>query len=78
MKNIIWPIVVIVLAAGWMFLSRYELMVKPPVVAKIDRLTGDTWIVNSGYWTKIQEMPKGGLDTEPAEASADTSDKKTQ
>jgi len=75
MKNIIWPIVVVVLAAGWMFLSRYELIVKPPIVAKIDHLTGDTWIANSGYWSKIQEICEGAPVNVPA---ADVSDKKTQ
>lgn len=57
MKHFIWAIVVLVTAAGFLLESRYALKIHPPVVARIDRFTGDTWIVNSGVWVKITDAP---------------------
>lgn len=56
MKNIIWALVVIVLGVGMIMTSRYELKIDMPVVAKLDHLTGDLWIVNGGVWRKVQNM----------------------
>lgn len=54
MKNIAWVIVVIVLAVMLMLESRYSLVINSPIVAKIDRMTGDVWIANSGLWIKVK------------------------
>lgn len=54
MKNILWPIVILVIAVGIILGFRYELVVNSPIVAKIDRLTGDVWIANAGNWIKVQ------------------------
>ncbi|MBI4974843.1 MAG: hypothetical protein HZC19_03460 [Candidatus Omnitrophica bacterium] len=54
MKNIIWPIVILIIGLGIILEARYTLVVDSPVVAKIDRLTGDAWIVNSGIWRKVE------------------------
>lgn len=54
MKHIIWAIVILVIGAGAMLQSRYTLVVDSPVVAKVDSLTGDVWIVNAGVWRKVQ------------------------
>lgn len=60
-KNILWALVVllavIIMASG----HRYVLQVNSPVVVKMDRLTGDTWIVNSGAWIKIKSSPDTGI-----------------
>ena len=54
MKNLIWAIVILAVAAALLLEFRYALVVNSPVVARIDRLTGEVWIVNSGVWRKIQ------------------------
>jgi len=56
MKNWIIAIVILVIGIGIALESRYAMIVDSPIVAKIDRLTGDVWIVNSGIWRKVQ-MP---------------------
>lgn len=56
MKNIIWPIVILIVGLGILLEARYTLVVDSPVVAKIDRLTGDAWIVNSGTWIKVEHQ----------------------
>ena len=57
MKTIIWAIVVLVIAAGMMLESRYKVIIHSPIVARVDRLTGDVWIANSGAWIKVEMMP---------------------
>lgn len=57
MKNIIWAIVILIIGLGLLAEARYTLIVDSPVVARIDRLTGDVWIVNSGVWRKVQYPP---------------------
>jgi len=61
MKTLIWALVALVIGIGIIVEMRYDLVVNSPVVAKIDRLTGDTWIVNSGRWVKVQ-VPLPGSD----------------
>ena len=39
--------------------ARYDVIVNSPVVAKVDHLTGDVYIANSGMWFKVQNMPQG-------------------
>lgn len=58
MKNIVWAIVLVVLAALFILEFRYTLVVNSPIVAKIDRITGDVWIANSGMWLKVQHAAK--------------------
>ena len=60
MKNLIWAIVILAVAAALLLEFRYALVVNSPVVARIDRLTGDVWIVNSGVWRKIQPPSENG------------------
>ena len=55
MKSIVWIIALAVIALCAVLEFRYELIVNSPIVAKIDRLTGDVWIVNSGIWRKVQK-----------------------
>lgn len=54
MKNIVWAIVILIIGIGIVTESRYELVVHSPVVAKLDRVTGDVWIVNAGIWRKVE------------------------
>ena len=54
MKNLIWPIVLLIIGIGLVAECRYTLIVDSPVVAKLDRITGEVWIVNSGVWRKVQ------------------------
>lgn len=58
MKNIIWVALVLILAALFVLEFRYELVINSPIVAKIDRITGDVWIANSGVWLKLQHTVK--------------------
>lgn len=58
MKNTIWVILVLVFAVLFIFEFRYALVVNSPIVAKIDRVTGDVWIANSGVWLKVQHSAK--------------------
>jgi len=53
MKNMILVIVILIIGAGIVLEGRYTLVIDSPVVAKLDRLTGDVWIANSGLWRKI-------------------------
>lgn len=68
MKNVIWAILVLILAAIFVLEFRYTLVINTPIVAKIDRLTGDVWIANSGKWMKVQHSAKEEL--APAAAPA--------
>ena len=56
MKNWITAIVILIIGIGVISEFRYTLIVDSPVVAKLDRLTGDVWIVNSGVWRKVQNV----------------------
>lgn len=56
MKNLIWAIVVLMIAGVFLLEFRYAILVNTPIVAKFDRLTGDVWIVNSGTWVKIRSI----------------------
>ena len=56
MKNFILAVVILIVGTGIILEGRYEVKIDSPVVARIDRLTGDVWIVNSGVWRKVQ-MP---------------------
>lgn len=53
MKQTVWVIVILVLALVIVLEHRYVLIVNSPVVAKMDRITGDVWVANSGVWRKI-------------------------
>ena len=58
MKNIVWAIALVVLASLFILEFRYTLVVNSPIVAKIDRITGDVWVANSGMWLKVQHVAK--------------------
>ena len=61
MKNAILAIAILIIGIILALEYRYTLVVDSPVVAKIDRLTGDVWIVNAGVWRKVQpqtEIPQ--------------------
>jgi hypothetical protein len=54
MKNSTWAVIVLVLAALCVIEFRYALVVNSPIVAKIDRITGNVWVANSGMWVKVK------------------------
>lgn len=54
MKNFILAIAILIIGLGVLLENRYTIKIDAPVVAKLDRLTGDVWIVNSGTWVKVQ------------------------
>jgi len=58
MKNLILSVLLITLAIVIFLELRYDIVVHSPVVAKLDRLTGDVWIANAGVWRKIEDAPK--------------------
>lgn len=67
MKNFIWPIVVLIIGIGLLVEMRYDLTINSPIVARIDRITGDVWIANAGTWRKVQmPMPENGKNAAPA------------
>ena len=77
MKNMTWVLTVVILAAMLIIGFRYALVVNSPIVAKIDRITGDVWIANSGMWLKVQHPakvnpagPGAGNTLKPAEKAA--------
>lgn len=77
MKNNLWILVVLILAALFVMEFRYTLVINSPIVAKIDRITGDVWIANSGMWIKVKHpainsVAKQAVSAAPkaAEASA--------
>lgn len=59
MKNTIIIALVISLAAVLALEFRYDVVVNSPIVAKIDRMTGDVWIANSGMWLKLKHSQSG-------------------
>lgn len=72
MKNWITAIVILIIGIGVISEFRYALVVDSPVVAKLDRLTGDVWIVNSGIWRKVQDVApnavRGGAKKDESES----------
>jgi len=65
MKTLLWIIVVIAIAAGLLYELRYDVRIDSPVVLKLDRLTGEVWVANSGAWRKIVHAD----DAKPAAAA---------
>lgn len=72
MKNIIWVIALFIIAGAVLLEFRYTVVVNSPIVVKLDRLSGDIWIVNSGYWRKVQTLKENG------NTAADTTASKKQ
>ncbi len=66
MKNMPRVLVVVILATLFILGLRYALVVNSPIVAKIDRITGDVWIANSGMWLKVQHPAKDKAVTQGA------------
>ena len=58
MKNIIWAILILAIAIGFLAESRYKLVVNSPIVARMDRITGEVWIASGGVWRMIQCEPQ--------------------
>jgi len=54
MKYLIIAIAILIIGAGLIIENRYDIKIHSPIVAKLDRLTGDVYIVNSGSWRKVQ------------------------
>ena len=78
MKNMGWVIVVLILAALFVLEFRYTLVVNSPIVAKIDRLTGDVWVANSGMWVKVRHFAKekaAAQDVNPEQKPAEDASK---
>jgi len=78
MKNNIWIVVVLILAALLTLEFRYALVVNSPIVAKIDRLTGDVWVANSGMWIKVNHLAKECVPVQQPAGAAETVDKTAQ
>jgi len=70
MKHLICAIIILIVGAGYLLESRYALVVDSPVVAKLDKFTGDVWIVNSGIWRKIQPPENGSQEKAVIETKA--------
>ena len=47
-------IIGLIVMSSLMFLLRYEITVNSPIIVKIDRWTGTTWVANSGVWMDIE------------------------
>lgn len=58
MKNLILALAILAVGAGILLECRYAVIVDSPVVAKLDRLTGEVWIANSGMWRRVQCDPQ--------------------
>ena len=54
MKNHMRFILIIVIIAMILVLTRYRITVNSPIVVKVDRWTGETWVANSGVWMNIE------------------------
>ena len=57
-KNLIWVIAILIIAVGAILENRYAFIIDSPIVARIDRFTGNIWIVNSGVWRKVHMSPQ--------------------
>lgn len=62
MKYFIIAVVVLIIGAGIIIENRYDIKIHSPIVAKLDRFTGDVYIANAGSWRKVQPS-----DANPAE-----------
>ncbi len=72
MKNLIWGLAALIIAGGVMLEFRYDVRINSPIVAKLDRFTGDTWIANAGVWRRVQhaeEDVQGARAAKPGEAA---------
>lgn len=78
MKNNIWIVVVLMLAALLTLEFRYALVVNSPIVAKIDRLTGDVWVANSGMWLKVNHIAKEKTPAQQPPIAAKATEKAAQ
>ena len=69
MKNLVIAVVIVVIGVGILLEGRYQLKIDSPVVAKLDKLTGDTWIANSGVWRKVKHEEPQGAPSRPHEST---------
>ncbi|MDD5496231.1 MAG: hypothetical protein PHP46_03920 [Candidatus Omnitrophica bacterium] len=75
MKTLIWAIVILIISVGILAETRYSIIVNPPIVSKLDRLTGDTWIANSGTWIKVKHAGPESVAAEGEKIKAESSKK---
>lgn len=54
MRNGLILIIAMLVIAACIFLFRYEISVNSPIIVKLDRWTGQTWVANSGVWMDIE------------------------
>jgi hypothetical protein len=70
MKTLLQVIIIAVVALAILLGFRYALVVDSPIVAKIDRITGDVWIASAGTWRKVQ--PQEEIQTAGAKSNTGT------
>ena len=58
MKAVINLIIAVIIAASALLILRYEITVYSPIIVKLDRLTGKSWVANSGVWMEISHGAK--------------------
>ena len=49
-------LIVLVIIAAFLFYFRYEITVNSPLLVKLDRWTGQTWVANNGVWMAISHQ----------------------
>jgi len=54
MRFIALIILGLIVMSALLFLFRYEITVNSPIIVKIDRWSGTTWVANSGVWMDIE------------------------
>ena len=47
-------IIALIVMAAILYWLRYEITVHSPIIVKLNRLTGQTWVANSGVWMDIK------------------------
>ena len=50
MRGFSFLIIVLAIIAAILFFFRYDITVHSPLVVKLDRWTGQTWVANSGVY----------------------------
>ena len=53
MKSGVALIIAILITVSLLALLRYEIRVYSPIIVKLDRLTGMSWVANNGVWVEI-------------------------
>ena len=58
MKPVLTLIIAAIFAASLLLLFRYDITVQSPIIVKLDRLSGKSWVANSGVWMEIVDEAK--------------------